>query len=216
MAKFHVAFAIAAQAVAALILAGCGPGESASPGSSEAKRSTAEETEPIDSAWVTDEEKATWQETHDAEGTWVVGFFLLPGSECSKTGPGDPIRRFHLLSEGERALAREELLGEAFTALEGSAPADLSNPLEAVPLKPLNARVEGDTVYLDFASGIYATNGTGTCGGSAMQVQLLALVNYYFPEARDVCVLVEGIRSGQDGEALVFHDSAACPLPLRG
>lgn len=214
MAKLHVGYWLAAQALVVLILAGCGSGESAPLGSSETKESTTEETEPTHSAWLTEDEMLAWQERHDAEGTWVVGFFLSPGSECSKTGPGDRIPRFQLVSEDELAPTREELLRWALAALEDSAEVGLSNPLAGVPLELLTARVEADTVYVDFASGIDATNNTGSCGGSAMQAQFLAVVDHYFPQADAACVLVEGTPSGEDGKALLFHDSRACPLVL--
>lgn len=176
--------------------------------------STAQEAEPTGSAWMTEQEMTTWQERHNSQGAWVVGFFLPRDWACYKTGSEGLIRRFQLLSEG-RALSQEALLGKAIALLEGPAPAGLFNPLEAVHLKLLNAYVDGDTVYLDFGPGIYATNSRGTCGGSSMAAQFVALVHHYFAEARDVCVLVEGIPSGQDGDALVFHDSVACPIPLR-
>jgi hypothetical protein len=155
-----------------------------------------------------------WQERHDADGLWIVGFFFRRDWECDDTGGEDLIRRFRLLSEGGRGLSEDTLLRKTFAAFEGAHPAGLSNPLEAVRLELLGARVEGATVYLDFGRGIYASNSMGTCGGSAMAVQFVALVQHYFPEAGEVCVLVEGIPSGQEGEALVFHDSVACPLPL--
>jgi hypothetical protein len=176
---------------------------------------TAEEAESTGSAWMTEQEMTTWQERHDSQGVWVVGIFLPREPACDRTGNEDLTRRFQLLSEEQRALSREALLEKAFVLLEGPAPAGLFNPLEAVHLKLLDASVDGDTVYLDFGPGIYATNSRGTCGGSAMAAQFVALVHSYFADARDVCVLVEGIPSGQDGNALVFHDSMACPIPLR-
>jgi hypothetical protein len=175
---------------------------------------TAEGATPTGSAWVTERDMKTWQERHGAEAVWVVGFFLPRDWECDKTGSEDLIRRFQLLSEGERGLSRDKLLRKAFAALEGSAPAGLSNPLEPVRLKLLDAHAEGDTVYLDFGPGISATNSMGTCGGSAMATQFVALVHHYFPQGSDVCVLVEGIPSGRDGDALLFHDGVACPIPL--
>jgi hypothetical protein len=106
-----------------------------------------------------------WQEEHDAKGTWVVAFFLSPGSECLKSGSGEPIPRFRLFSEEERALNEGQLLGEALMALEGPAPEGLANPMKGIRLKLLSSRVEGGTVYLDLASGIDDTNRTGSCGG---------------------------------------------------
>jgi hypothetical protein len=215
LAKLHVGYWLAAEALVVLALAGCGSEESAPVGSGETTESMGEEAEPTDSAWLTEEQMTRWQERHGPEGTRVVAYFLPPGSECSKTGPGEPIPRFRLVSEKERAPAREESFAWALAALKGSSPAGLSNPLEAVRLELLTTQVDGDTVYIDFTSRIYATNNTGSCGGSAMQGQFLAVVRHYFAEAHAACVLVEGTRSGEDGEGLVFHDSAACPLSLR-
>lgn len=82
-------------------------------------------------------------------------------------------------------------------------------------MKLLDARIEADTVYLDLGRGIYGTNRTGTCGGFAMAIQFVALVKHYFPDADEVCVLVDGIPSGRGGEELLFHDSVACPIRLQ-
>jgi hypothetical protein len=168
------------------------------------------------SDWVTEKEMRSWQEQHEANGLWVVGYFLPPGWECYETRRGDLVARWKLLSRRKGKLPRAELVRKALEALEGAAPEALSNALERVSLRVLSMHVEGGTIYLDFDPRIYATNSMGTCGGSAMAVQFLAAVHHYFPEVGQACVLVKGIRSGHEGEALVFHDSIACPMRLDG
>jgi hypothetical protein len=168
------------------------------------------------SGWVTKEEMRAWQEQHGTDGLWVVGYFLPPDWGCYETRRNDLVPRWKLLSGEEEDLARAEFVRKALAALEGAAPDGLSNALERVPLRVLRVHFERETVYLDFDPGIYATNSMGTCGGSAMAVQFVATVRHYFPEAGQTCVVVEGTPSGRDGEALVFHDSIACPMRLDG
>jgi hypothetical protein len=48
-----------------------------------------------------------------------------------------------------------------------------------------------------------------------MALQFRAVVGHYFPGAAQACVLVNRVRSGDEGRALVFHDAVACPLDLR-
>lgn len=164
--------------------------------------------------WVTRDAKRAWQNRHGTEGEWIAGYFLPRDWECYETRREDFVLRWKLVSKGGGDITREELVGKALAALEGATPEGLSNPLERVRLRVREAHVEGVTVYLDFGPGIYATNSMGTCGGSAMAVQLVATVHHYFPEEREVCVLVKGTPSGEDGDALVFHDGVACPIPL--
>jgi hypothetical protein len=182
----------------------------------QAPTTTAADATQSGSGWVTEEEMRTWQEQHETDGLWVVGYFLPPDWECYETRRNDLVPRWKLLAQGEQDLARAEFVRKALAALEGAVPDGLSNALERVPLRVLRVHFERDTVYLDFDPGIYATNSMGTCGGSAMAVQFVAAVRHYFPEAGQACVLVEGIPSGREGEALVFHDSIACPMRLDG
>jgi hypothetical protein len=164
--------------------------------------------------WVTTAAMRRWQRSNDAEALWVAGYFLRRDWPCDEVGRESLVLRWKLVSEESPDFGREKLVGEALAALEGPGPEGLSNPLELVRLRVRHAHVEGGVVYLDFGKGIYATNSRGTCGGSAMAAQFVATVHHYFPEKREVCVLVEGVRSGQDGGALVFHDGLACPIPL--
>lgn len=169
-----------------------------------------------DEGWLTHRAMRRWQNRHGTEGLWITGYFLPRDWECYDIRSGDLTRRWKLVSKGGGDPAPEVLLEKALAALEGAAPQGLSNPLERVRLRVREAQVEGDTVYLDFGPGIYATNSMGTCGGFAMSVQFVATVHHFFPEKQEVCVLVEGTPSGKDGEALVFHDGVACPIPLHG
>lgn len=171
--------------------------------------------EASESAWLTEQEMSAWQERHDEEGVWAAAYFLPREWECYTTGSRDLVARFQLLSDAESELSRGKLLAKALAALAGPAPTGLFNPLERVRLEVLDVRLDGATLNLDFGRGIYATNSLGTCGGSAMALQMAAVAHHYFPRAADLCVLVEGVPSGQDGNSLVFHDSVACPIALR-
>jgi hypothetical protein len=153
-------------------------------------------------AWATEREMQNWQERHDAPGVWLAGFFLRPDFDCARIANERTVPRYHLVAD--RELGRKERVRRAFAALEGAAPPGLHNPLEHVRLRLVDQRLDGDTVHLDFAPGISATNGMGTCGGSAMAVQLIALVRHYFPKASTLCIR----------DRPVFHDSVACPVPL--
>jgi hypothetical protein len=192
--------------VALLTAAGCAEGESA-----DTRTRVAAEAE---TAWVDETVVRAWQDEHGTEGTWAVAYFLPKEWECYKTQRGELVPRWKLLSRQDGGFSTEELLRKALAALDGAAPDGLSNPLERVRVQLLDAEVLRTTVRLDLGSGIYATNAMGTCGGDAMALQFFATVRHYFPQAERACVLVNGIRSGDDGEALVFHDSIACPVTL--
>jgi len=153
-------------------------------------------------AWATEREMRSWQQRHETSGVWIAGFFLRRNFDCSRIANEKTVARYHLL--GDEELAREERVRRAFAALEGAAPPGLHNPLEYVRLRLLDQRVDGGTVHLDFTPAISATNGLGTCGGSAMAVQFVALVRHYFPRASTLCIR----------DRPVFHDSVACPVPL--
>jgi hypothetical protein len=192
---------------------GEGPATGARP---HAPTTTAADATQSGSGWVTEEEMRAWQEQHETDGLWVVDYFLPPDWECYVTRRNDLVPRWKLLSRREEDLAPAEFVRKALAALEGAVPDGLSNALERVPLRVLRVHFERETVYLDFDPGIYGTNSMGTCGGSAMAVQFIAAVRHYFPAAGQACVLVEGTPSGREGEALVFHDSVACPMRLDG
>jgi hypothetical protein len=153
-------------------------------------------------AWATEREMRSWQERHEPSGVWVAGFFLRRNFDCFRIANEKAVARYHLLAGEE--VAGEERVRRAFASLEGAAPPGLHNPLEHVRLRLVDQRLDGDTVHLDFAPGIAGTNGMGTCGGSAMAVQFVALVRHYFPNASTLCVR----------DRPVFHDSVACPVPL--
>jgi hypothetical protein len=172
---------------------------------SEAKRST----------WVTEQDVRAWQEAEGKDGVWVAAYFLPAEWRCYETQREDLARRFRRISTRDKSLPPGELVRNALAAVEGAKPEALSNPLERVHLRLPSVRVDGETVYLDFDRGIYATNAMGTCGGEAMALQFLATVHHYFPDAAAACVLVKGIPSGHKGRGLVFHDSIACPLGLQ-
>jgi hypothetical protein len=166
------------------------------------------------SAWLTEEEVKAWQDEHGKEGAWVVGVFFRPGPECTKDFAPELVRRFHLIPDDEDALSQERLLAEALAVLERARPAGLSNALEGIRLDLRETRVDGGTLFLDLGRGISETNSRGTCGGTAMAYQFVAVAHHYFPHSAAVCVLVNGTPSGERGDALLFHDSVACPISL--
>jgi hypothetical protein len=189
--------------VALFAATGCAEGESDTP---------APVATEIETAWVDEQAVRAWQDEHGTEGTWAAAYFLPKEWECYKTQRNELVPRWKLLSRQDGRFSTEELLRKAFAALGGAAPGGLSNPLERVRLQLFDIETVGTAIHLNLGRGMYATNSMGTCGGSAMAVQFFATVRHYFPHMDGACVLVNGIRSGDGGEALVFHDSIACPV----
>jgi len=75
----------------------------------------------------------------------------------------------------------------------------------------LSEQVREETVYLDFSHWIGETSRSGTCGAMAMSATFLATFRHYYPEARRLCITVEGKAPDGSHGISIFHDSVACP-----
>ncbi len=154
-------------------------------------------------------EDQVWKQDREATGTWIAAFFLPDNGDSCGVGLTPERRWTQITSEGSSPTG-EEGLRAAYRTLFGAKVVGLFNPLERVPLDLLSAQERDGTVYLDFSHWTKETSAWGTCGAMAMSSTFRSTFHHYYPEARGLCITVEG-KSPDEGHGSIFHDSVACP-----
>ncbi|HVE76085.1 MAG TPA: hypothetical protein VND22_04880 [Actinomycetota bacterium] len=154
-------------------------------------------------------EDQVWKQEPGATGTWIAAFFLPENGDSCGVGL-TPERRWNQISTEGSIPTGEEGLRIAYRTLFGAKAVGLSNPLERVPLDLLSAQERDGTHYLDFSHWIQQTSRFGTCGAAAMGGPFFATFRHYYPEARRLCITLEG-KAPDEGHGSIFHDSVACP-----
>lgn len=165
------------------------------------------EAGPTD-VWVDDDGRERWEAEH-GPATWVVGYFLPPDYDNNTFDEDVLVRRWRRLATERDDLTRSELLDHALAALPGQPPTGLGHswqPYPGMPDRELDlesAHLDGHEVVLDFSA--LQASAPGSTAGVVMGLQFDAIVRHYYPEAEEVCVLVDNEPSEW------LHDMLTCP-----
>lgn len=161
----------------------------------------------VDGSWVTAEEMEAWRADEGHTGTWIVGYYFPGDFDYTSFDPDMLVDRWKRLSDDDLDMSSGELARASYEALGRRPPPDLTHSLAGIDLDLRSATLEDGLVTMDFGPGILFAS-SGTSGASAMATQVAAIAAHYFPQANDLCLLVEG-----DQRAL-FHDFELCPAAL--
>jgi hypothetical protein len=89
--------------------------------------------------------------------------------------------------------------------MRGARPRGLSNALHGIRIDVVDVR---GTDELRLRLAVRNAMGTGSCGSWGRQKAFLATLRHYYPQARSVCLVIEG----DPLETALFHDVELCPF----
>jgi hypothetical protein len=176
------------------------------------------------SEWMTDEQKEAWEAEH-GQTAWIVGYFFKPDYDFRGEMTFEGLEPRWQPVEDEAAPDRQELLARSLAALAEAGPAALLHLVEqahvgGIPWPDLPesdrritlkaATLDGARLILDFEPGRWATDAAvGTSGEQMMLLQVMAVAAHHYPEAEELCVLVDGEETW-----LFSHGLSSCPHQL--